>query len=65
MYAMLRECSAWLDVRDTTRSVAEVGIEDGDGRISQTHSISTGLDNPGVGPDHAYLKVADKLGVKT
>lgn len=29
---------------------------DGDGQISGTHSISAGLDYPGVGPEHAWLK---------
>jgi len=27
-----------------------------DGQISETHSISAGLDYPGVGPEHSYLK---------
>lgn len=31
-------------------------IEDDDGQITETHSISAGLDYPGVGPEHAYLK---------
>ena len=26
------------------------------GQISETHSISAGLDYPGVGPEHAWLK---------
>ena len=29
---------------------------DGDGQIAATHSISAGLDYPGVGPEHAWLK---------
>ena len=29
---------------------------DDDGQISQTHSVSAGLDYPGVGPEHAFLK---------
>jgi len=29
---------------------------DDDGQISETHSISAGLDYPGVGPEHAFLK---------
>lgn len=29
---------------------------DEDGQINETHSISAGLDYPGVGPEHAYLK---------
>ena len=31
-------------------------MADDDGQISGTHSISAGLDYPGVGPEHAYLK---------
>ncbi len=31
-------------------------IEDDDGQIIPTHSISAGLDYPGVGPEHAWLK---------
>ena len=31
-------------------------IQDGDGQIVETHSISAGLDYPGVGPEHAWLK---------
>jgi tryptophan synthase beta chain len=29
---------------------------DDDGEIIETHSISAGLDYPGVGPEHAWLK---------
>lgn len=31
-------------------------MEDADGEIIETHSISAGLDYPGVGPEHAWLK---------
>jgi tryptophan synthase beta chain len=31
-------------------------LEDDDGQIIETHSISAGLDYPGVGPEHAWLK---------
>ena len=31
-------------------------LQDSDGQIQPTHSISAGLDYPGVGPEHAYLK---------
>ncbi|AZT90055.1 tryptophan synthase subunit beta [Caldicellulosiruptor changbaiensis] len=31
-------------------------LQDEDGQILNTHSISAGLDYPGVGPEHAYLK---------
>jgi len=31
-------------------------LQDGDGQIIETHSISAGLDYPGVGPEHSYLK---------
>jgi tryptophan synthase beta chain len=31
-------------------------LQDEDGQIKGTHSVSAGLDYPGVGPEHAYLK---------
>ncbi|GIX25839.1 MULTISPECIES: tryptophan synthase subunit beta [Caldimonas] len=31
-------------------------LQDDNGQILETHSISAGLDYPGVGPEHAYLK---------
>lgn len=31
-------------------------LQDEDGQIAPTHSISAGLDYPGVGPEHAFLK---------
>jgi tryptophan synthase beta chain len=31
-------------------------LADEDGQIQETHSISAGLDYPGVGPEHAYFK---------
>ncbi|MDI6710975.1 MAG: tryptophan synthase subunit beta [Bacillota bacterium] len=31
-------------------------LQDGDGQILIAHSISAGLDYPGVGPEHSYLK---------
>ncbi len=31
-------------------------MEDSDGQIVETHSVSAGLDYPGVGPEHAWLK---------
>ncbi len=31
-------------------------LQDTNGQITETHSISAGLDYPGVGPEHAYLK---------
>jgi tryptophan synthase beta chain len=31
-------------------------MEDRNGQIIETHSVSAGLDYPGVGPEHAWLK---------
>ncbi|NJM72912.1 MAG: tryptophan synthase subunit beta [Scytonema sp. RU_4_4] len=31
-------------------------LQDEDGQITEAHSISAGLDYPGVGPEHSYLK---------
>jgi tryptophan synthase beta chain len=33
-------------------------LQDPDGQVVETHSISAGLDYPGVGPEHAYLQDA-------
>lgn len=35
-------------------------MEDEDGQIIATHSVSAGLDYPGVGPEHAFLKDAQR-----
>ena len=31
-------------------------LQDGDGQMLEAHSISAGLDYPGVGPEHSWLK---------
>ncbi|MET8862913.1 tryptophan synthase subunit beta [Nonomuraea sp. NPDC004580] len=31
-------------------------LQDGDGQITEAHSIAAGLDYPGVGPEHAHLR---------
>ncbi len=31
-------------------------LQDEDGQVQEAHSISAGLDYPGIGPEHAYLK---------
>lgn len=35
-------------------------LQNYDGQISEAHSVSAGLDYPGVGPEHAYLKVTGR-----
>ena len=35
-------------------------LQDADGQVRPTHSISAGLDYPAVGPEHAYLKDAGR-----
>ena len=35
-------------------------LQDDYGQISEAHSISAGLDYPGVGPEHSYLKVTGR-----
>ncbi|MEW6047189.1 MAG: tryptophan synthase subunit beta [Bacillota bacterium] len=35
-------------------------LQDGDGQVAPTHSISAGLDYPGVGPEHSYLKASGR-----
>ncbi|MGU3539706.1 tryptophan synthase subunit beta [Methylobacterium sp. A54F] len=36
-------------------------LMDGDGQIADAHSISAGLDYPGIGPEHAYLHEAGRV----
>ena len=36
-------------------------LQDAQGQISETHSISAGLDYPGVGPEHAHLKESGRV----
>jgi len=36
-------------------------LHDDDGQITEAHSISAGLDYPGVGPEHSYLKDVDRV----
>ena len=31
-------------------------LQDDDGQVRETHSVAAGLDYPGVGPEHAFLK---------
>jgi tryptophan synthase beta chain len=35
-------------------------LQDDDGQVQEAHSISAGLDYPGVGPEHSYLKDAGR-----
>ncbi len=36
-------------------------LQDADGQIDEAHSISAGLDYPGIGPEHAWLRDADRV----
>ena len=36
-------------------------MEDKNGQIKNTHSISAGLDYPGVGPEHSWLKDLNRV----
>ncbi len=36
-------------------------LQDADGQVQETHSISAGLDYPGVGPEHALLKTVGRV----
>jgi tryptophan synthase beta chain len=36
-------------------------LQDSEGQIQETHSISAGLDYPGVGPEHSYLKDKNRV----
>ncbi|MCE7896810.1 MAG: tryptophan synthase subunit beta [Gammaproteobacteria bacterium PRO8] len=36
-------------------------LQDGDGQVQETHSVSAGLDYPGVGPEHALLQAIGRV----
>ena len=40
-------------------------LQDADGQVQEAHSISAGLDYPGVGPEHAYLRQQGRVEVMT
>ena len=42
-----------------------VTLQDDEGQIGESHSISAGLDYPGVGPEHAWLKESGRAGYTT
>src|SRR5947208_2314748 len=60
---------------DTARHAASLGrgrpgvfhgslsylLQDADGQVQPAHSVSAGLDYPGVGPEHAYLKESGRV----
>ena len=65
-----REAKQQIQAKDTPRHAATLTLgtpgvfhgshmyllQDGDGQVHPTHSISAGLDYPGVGPEHCHLK---------
>ena len=40
-------------------------LSDADGQIIEAYSISAGLDYPGVGPEHSYLKESGRVSYRT
>ena len=40
-------------------------LQDEDGQIQETHSVSAGLDYPGVGPEHALLAAVGRVRYET
>src|SRR5207244_7933034 len=36
-------------------------LQDGEGQVTPTHSISAGLDYPGVGPEHSFLRDMERV----
>jgi tryptophan synthase beta chain len=36
-------------------------LQDSDGQVLEAHSISAGLDYPGVGPEHSWLKESRRV----
>jgi tryptophan synthase beta chain len=40
-------------------------LQDPDGQVQETHSVSAGLDYPGVGPEHSLLRAAGRVHYQT
>jgi tryptophan synthase beta chain len=40
-------------------------LQNADGQIAETHSVSAGLDYPGVGPEHGFLKESGRVAYET
>jgi tryptophan synthase beta chain len=40
-------------------------LQDADGQVAPAHSISAGLDYPGVGPEHSYLRDTGRVTYET
>ncbi len=40
-------------------------LQDDDGQVQETHSISAGLDYSGVGPEHALLQAVGRVSYQT
>ncbi len=40
-------------------------LQDGNGQVQETHSVSAGLDYPGVGPEHALLAMIGRVHYET
>jgi tryptophan synthase beta chain len=40
-------------------------LQDADGQVAPAHSISAGLDYPGVGPEHSFLRDSGRVGYET
>ncbi|MBT4769011.1 MAG: tryptophan synthase subunit beta [Rhodospirillaceae bacterium] len=40
-------------------------LQDDDGQVMETHSISAGLDYPGVGPEHSWLRDNGRIDIAT
>jgi tryptophan synthase beta chain len=40
-------------------------LQDADGQVAPAHSISAGLDYPGVGPEHSYLRDSGRVTYET
>ena len=51
--------------RSVARGLSEIGktylLMDDDGQIEEAHSISAGLDYPGIGPEHAWLNDVQRV----
>jgi tryptophan synthase beta chain len=56
MHTDRHSCSLQLGAPGVLHGNRTYILQDENGQITETHSVSAGLDYPGVGPEHAFLK---------
>ena len=58
---MLDSCFRQVEFAGVLQGTFSYVLQDEDGQIAGTHSVSAGLDYPGIGPEHSWLKESGRV----